>query len=61
MATIVYIAESGDDKNDGKTPETAVYSRKRAYKLAGGNGEMRMPQATLDRLLHEIADNESSR
>ena len=55
MPNIVYISESGDDKNDGKTEQTAVHSKKRAYALAGGNGEMRMPRETLERLSSEIA------
>jgi hypothetical protein len=56
MTNIVCISETGDDKNDGKTPQTAVHSRKRAYALEGGNGELRMSRATFERLLREIAN-----
>ena len=35
----VYISERGDDKNDGRTPETPVYSWERALKLCDGNTE----------------------
>jgi hypothetical protein len=32
----IYISDSGDDKNDGLSLQTAVYSLKRAKKLQGG-------------------------
>jgi hypothetical protein len=38
----VYISNSGDDKNDGLTPETAAYSWKRALKIHGGRNDMQM-------------------
>ena len=33
----IYISDSGDDKNDGLSPQTAVYSLKRAKELASRN------------------------
>lgn len=33
MKKVIYISNSGDDKNDGLTRETAVYSWKRACAL----------------------------
>ena len=35
----IYISDHGDDKNDGRTRETAIYSWKRAIKLCDGNAE----------------------
>jgi hypothetical protein len=32
----IYISDSGDDKNDGLSLQTAVYSLRRAKKLQGG-------------------------
>jgi hypothetical protein len=52
----VYISDYGDDKNDGLTRETAIYSWKRAVKLCDGNSETHLMQneATLERLAEEI-------
>ena len=51
----VYISERGDDKNDGGSRETPVYSWKRAVKLCDGNSEMRVIEGpTLQRLTEEI-------
>ena len=37
--TRIYISDDGDDKNDGLTRETAIYSWKREVKLCdGGSG-----------------------
>ena len=58
MTSIVYLSETRVDKNDGKTPETAVYSKTRAFALAGGNGELRMPRASFERLAREV-ENEN--
>jgi hypothetical protein len=38
----IYIGEHGDDKNDGRSRETPIYSWKRAVKLCDGNSEMRL-------------------
>ena len=52
----IYISDHGDDKNDGRRRETAIYSWKRAIKLCDGNAEAHLMQgdATLQRLAHEI-------
>jgi hypothetical protein len=52
----IYISDHGDDKNDGHTRETAIYSWKRAIKLCDGNAEAHLMQgdATLQRLAQEI-------
>ena len=34
--TTIYISDSGDDKNDGLSLRTAIYSLERAEKLGGG-------------------------
>ena len=35
--TTIYISDSGDDKNDGLSLRTAIYSLERAEKLGGGS------------------------
>ena len=52
----IYISDHGDDANDGRTGETAIYSWTRAIKLCDGNGESHLMQgdATLRRLAQEI-------
>ena len=52
----IFISEDGDDKNDGRTRETAIYSWKRAIKLCDTNAEAHLMQgdATLERLAQEI-------
>jgi hypothetical protein len=35
----IYISDRGDDKNDGLTLQTAVYSLERAKKLQGGRND----------------------
>jgi hypothetical protein len=35
----IYISNSGDDKNDGLSLQTAIYSLKRAKKLQGGRND----------------------
>jgi hypothetical protein len=59
MMTRIYISDAGDDRNDGLTRETAIYSWQRAVKLCDGNTETNLIQndATLQRLVGEIAKN----
>ena len=54
--TRIYISDAGDDRNDGLTRETAIYSWQRAVKLCDGNTESNLIQndATLERLVGEI-------
>jgi hypothetical protein len=54
--TRIYISDFGDDRNDGLTKETAIYSWQRAVKLCDGNSETNLMQgdATLQRLTWEI-------
>ena len=35
----IYISDRGDDKNDGLSLQTPVYSLKRAQKLQGGKND----------------------
>ena len=35
----IYISDSGDDKNDGLSLKTAIYSLKRAKELDGGRND----------------------
>jgi len=35
----IYISDSGDDRNDGLSLQTAIYSLKRAKELQGGRNE----------------------
>ena len=54
----IYIADSGDDKNDGLSLKTAIYSLKRANKLHGGKNDHSMhfgPRAW-QRIKKELAD-----
>ncbi|MGC1346283.1 MAG: hypothetical protein WA863_09345 [Methyloceanibacter sp.] len=37
--TTIYISDSGDDKNDGLSLQTAIYSLKRAKELHGGRND----------------------
>jgi hypothetical protein len=55
--TRIYISDFGDDRNDGLTRETAIYSWQQAVKLCDGNTETNLMQgdATLQRLVKEIA------
>jgi hypothetical protein len=50
----IYISDKGDDANDGLTRETAVRSWKLATKLAGGNAEIDMRDASRERINEEI-------
>ena len=36
----LYVSDEGDDENDGKTPETAIYSLKRLRHLYKNNTEV---------------------
>ena len=49
----IYISDHGDDQNDGRTRDTAIYSWTRAIKLCDGNAEAHLMQgdATLQRLI----------
>ena len=55
--TRIYISDAGDDRNDGLTRETAIYSWQQAVKLCDGNTETNLMQgdATLQGLIEEIA------
>ena len=35
----IYISDSGDDKNDGLSLQTAIYSLKRAKEVRGGRND----------------------
>jgi hypothetical protein len=35
----IYISDNGDDKNDGRSPQTAIFSLKRAKQLHGGRND----------------------
>src|SRR6476620_4353816 len=37
--TTIYISDSGDDKNDGRSLQTAIYSLKRVTELHGGRND----------------------
>ena len=52
-----HISDFEDDRNDGLTRETAIYSWQQAVKLCDGNTETDLMQgdATLQRLVEEIA------
>lgn len=54
--TTVYIADEGDDKKDGLTPENAVYSMKVAIKIAirVGATELDIQRMSLARLEKEL-------
>ena len=60
--TRIYISDFGDDRNDGLTRETAIYSWQQAVKLCDGNTETNLMQgdATLQRLVEEIAKRRGS-
>jgi len=55
--TRVYISAFGDDRNDGLTRQTAIYSWQRAVKLCDGSADNHLMQddANLKRLAEEIA------
>ena len=60
--TRIYISDAGDDRNDGLTRETAIYSWQQAVKLCDGNTDTNLIQndATLERLVGEIAKRRRS-
>ena len=60
--TRIYISDAGDDRNDGLTRETAIYSWQRAVKLCDGNTEANLIQgdANLQRLVGEITKRQKS-
>jgi hypothetical protein len=54
----IYISDRGDDKNDGLSLQTPVYSLKRAQKLQGGKNDHSWhfgPRAW-ERIKKELAD-----
>ena len=53
--TRIYVSERGNDKNDGLSRETPIYSWKRARKLFTGHMEINPDSAaTRRRLMQEI-------
>ena len=60
--TRIYISDYGDDRNDGLTRQTAIYSWQRAVKLCDDNSEANLiqGQATLQRLMQEIERRKSN-
>ena len=57
----IYLSDRGDDKNDGLSLQTAVYSLKRAQKLQGGKNDYSWhfgPRAW-ERIDKEFADKEN--
>jgi hypothetical protein len=53
--TRIYISERGNDKNDGLSRDTPIYSRKLARKLFTGHMEVNPDSpATRRRLMQEI-------
>jgi hypothetical protein len=50
----IYISDKGDDNNDGLTRDTAIYSWKLATKLADGEAEIDMRDASRERINDEI-------
>ena len=54
----IYISDRGDDKNDGLSPKTPVYSLQQAQKLQGGKNDFSWhfgPRAW-ERIKKELAD-----
>ena len=56
--TTVYVDDKGDDKNDGLTEMTAVYSIRRAIEVAVRNGanNLNLQRASKERLAKELLD-----
>ena len=52
---VVYVSNGGDDKKDGLSAETAVYSWKRAKKVRGGDNsiEIFIAAGAIDRTVDE--------
>ena len=46
----IYISDSGDDKNDGLSLQTAIYSLERAEKLGGGMNDCSFGQRVWKRI-----------
>jgi hypothetical protein len=60
MKKYVHISEQGDDNNDGLTPETPVYSWRRAVKVHGGKNNFDMKfldESSEVRCKREVATN----
>ena len=49
-----YISDKGDNNNDGLTRDTAIYSWELATKLAAGEAEIDMRDASRERVNDEI-------
>jgi hypothetical protein len=59
----IYISDSGADKNDGLSPQTPIYSLKRAKKLQGGRNDHSWhfgPRAW-KRIQKELSDKEKKK
>jgi len=56
--TTVYVDDKGDDKNDGLTEMTAVYSIRRAIEVAVRNGanNLNLQRASKERLAKKLLD-----
>jgi hypothetical protein len=54
--TRIYISAFGDDRNDGLTRQTAIYSWQRAVKICDGSIDNHLMQddASLKRLAEEV-------
>jgi hypothetical protein len=60
--TRIYISDSGNDKNDGLTKQTPIYSWKRARKLFTGQIEISADNAsTRKRLMKELCERTEAR
>jgi hypothetical protein len=57
---VVYISDTGDDRNDGTSPAQAVRTHKRACQLGGARCEFHMDRVTLDGLLREARGRQGS-
>jgi hypothetical protein len=58
----IYISDGGDDKNDGLSPQSAIYSLKQANKVQGGKNDHSWhfgPRAW-QRIKKELADKKIS-
>jgi hypothetical protein len=54
----LYVSSNGDDKKDGKTPETAIYSLKRLRELYTNNIEIRfeLDETARQRIIAELEE-----
>jgi hypothetical protein len=59
----IYISDSGDDKNDGLSPQTPIYSLKQAKKLQSGREDYSWhfgPRAW-KRIQRELSDKQTKK